>query len=95
MQNAARQTEDYLLDVKVVRYASERHRFRWRLLCDDYLVGYSSQPYSTKAEAFRAGNAAARAIRKGPLVQIWSEVLTVSRAAPYRERLAAGASSEP
>ena len=79
MQNAARQTEDYrLLDVKVVRCASERHRFRWRVLCDGQLVGYSSQSYSTEAEAFRAGNAAARAIRKGPLFQVWSALLSDS-----------------
>ena len=65
MENAARQTEDYrLLDVKVVRCASECHRFRWRVLCDGQLVGASSQSYLTEAEAFRAGNAAARAIRR-------------------------------
>ena len=65
MQNAARQTEAYrLLDVKVVRCASEGHRFRWRVLCDGQLVGSSSQSYLTEAEAFRAGNAAARAIRR-------------------------------
>ena len=79
MQSAARQTEDYrLLDVKVVRCASERHRFRWRVLCDGQLVGYSSESYSTEAQAFRAGNAAARAIRKGPLFQVWSALLSDS-----------------
>ena len=63
MQDAARQSEEYrLLDVKVVRHASERHRFTWRVLCDGQLVGYSSQSYSTEAEAFRVGKAAARAI---------------------------------
>jgi hypothetical protein len=68
MKNAARQTEDYrLLDVKVVSCASECHRFRWRVLCDGELVGSSSRSFSTEAEAFRAGNAAARAIRKAGL----------------------------
>jgi len=47
-------------------------------LCDGQLVGYSSQSYSTEAEAFRAGNAAARAIRKGPLFQVWSALLSDS-----------------
>jgi hypothetical protein len=68
MQNTARQTEAYrLLDVKVVRCASECRRFRWRVLCDGQLVGSSSQSYLTEAEAFRAGNAAARAIRRAGL----------------------------
>ena len=79
MKNAARQIEIYrLLGVKVVRCATECHRFRWRVLCDGQLVGYSSQSYSTEAEAFRAGNAAARAIRKGPLFQVWSALLSDS-----------------
>jgi hypothetical protein len=65
MQDAARQSDEYrLLDVKVVRHASKRHRFTWRVLCDGQLVGYSSQSYSTEAEAFRVGNAAAPAIRR-------------------------------
>ena len=63
MQNAARQSDEHrLLDVRVVRHASERHRFTWRVLCDGQLVGYSSQSYSTEADAFRAGHAVARAI---------------------------------
>ena len=70
MANAACKTEGYrLLDVKVVRCASEHHRFTWRVLeCDGRrLVGSSSQSYLTEAEAFRAGNAAARAIRRAGL----------------------------
>jgi len=66
MENAAPQTQAYrLLDVKVACCSSERNRFRWRVLeRGGQLVGAGSQSYSTEAEAFRAGNAAARAIRK-------------------------------
>jgi hypothetical protein len=60
------QTASYwLLDVKVVRCSLERHRYRWRVLDrDGRLVGAASHSYATEPEAFRAGNAAARAIRK-------------------------------
>ena len=82
MATGAHQTEGYhRLDMKVVRCASERHGFTWRALCDGQLVGYSSKAYSTRAEAFRAANAAARAISKGQLVQIWSALLSEFRAA--------------
>jgi len=71
MLNVARKTEGYrLLDVKVVRCASELHRFSWHVLEESdgrRLVGSSSQSYSTDADALRAGNAAARAIRRAGL----------------------------
>jgi hypothetical protein len=55
----------WLLDVKVVRCSLERHRYSWRVLDrDGRLVGAASHSYATEPEAFRAGNAAARAIRK-------------------------------
>lgn len=54
-----------LLDVKVDRCSLERHRYRWRVLeRDGRLAAASSHSYATEAEAFRAGNAAARAIRR-------------------------------
>jgi hypothetical protein len=60
------QTEPYrLLDVEVVRCLLEPHRYRWRVLEQGRrLAGASSQSYATEAEAFYAGNAAARAIRR-------------------------------
>jgi hypothetical protein len=58
-------TSYWLLDVKVIRCSLERDRYRWRVLDRDRsLVGAASHSYATEPEAFRAGNAAARAIRK-------------------------------
>ena len=59
-------TETYrLLDVRVLRCTLDRSRFRWSVReRDGRIVGASLQSHATEAEAFRAGNAAARAIRK-------------------------------
>ena len=59
-------TEAYrLLDVRVLRCASDRSRFRWSVReRDGRMVETGSHSYATEAEAIRAGNAAARAIRK-------------------------------
>ena len=59
-------TEPYrLLDVRVLRCASDRSRFRWSVReRDGRIVEAGANSYATEAEAFRAGNAAARAIRK-------------------------------
>ena len=54
-----------ILDVRVGRCSIERERYRWRVLeRDGRLADASSHSYATEAEAFRAGNAAARTIRK-------------------------------
>ena len=54
-----------LLDVRVLPCASDRSRFRWSVLeRDGRIVETGLHSYATEAEAFRAGNAAARAIRK-------------------------------
>ena len=60
------QTEPYrLLDVRVLPCASDRSRFRWSVReRDGRIVEVGPNSYATEAEAFRAGNAAARAIRK-------------------------------
>ena len=60
------QTAPYrLLVVKVGRFSSEQDRYHWQVLEEDgRLAGVSSQSYPTDSEAFRAGNAAARAIRR-------------------------------
>jgi hypothetical protein len=59
-------TEPYrLLDVRVLRGASDRGRFRWSVReRDGRVVEAGTHSYATEAEAFRAGNAAARAVRK-------------------------------
>jgi len=59
-------TEPYrLLDVRVLRCASDRTRFRWSVReRDGRIVETGLHSFATEAEAFRAGNAAARAIRK-------------------------------
>ena len=59
-------TEPYrLLDVKVLRCAFDRNRFRWSVReRDGRIVETALSSFATEAEAFRAGNAAARAIRK-------------------------------
>ncbi len=58
-------TEPYrLLDVKVLRCASDRNRFRWSVRERDGRMVETGPSYATEAEAFRAGNAAARAVRK-------------------------------
>ncbi len=59
-------TEPYrLLDVRVLRCVSDRNRFRWSVReRDGRIVEAALHSYATEAEAFRAGNAAARAIRK-------------------------------
>ena len=54
-----------LLDVRVLRCPSDRCRFRWSVReRDGRVVGAGPVSYATEAEAFRAGNATARAIRK-------------------------------
>ena len=54
-----------LLDVRVLRCASDRSRFRWSVReRDGRIVETGLHSFATEAEAFRAGNAAARAIRK-------------------------------
>jgi hypothetical protein len=59
------QTEYYRLDVKVSRCTSNRKRFQWSVReANGVLVATATLTYATEAEAFRAGNAAARAIRK-------------------------------
>ena len=64
--HAVQRAEPYrLLDVRVLRCASDRSRFRWSVReRDGRIVGTGPLSYPTEAEAFRAGNAAARAIRK-------------------------------
>ena len=64
--HALPRTQAYrLLDVRVFRCASDRSRFRWSVReRDGRVVGAGPLSYATEAEAFRAGNAAARAIRK-------------------------------
>ena len=59
-------TEAYrLLDVRVLRCASDCSRFRWSVReRDGRVVETALHSFTTEAEAFRAGNAAARAIRK-------------------------------
>ena len=65
-QTVQQPTEPYrLLDVRVLRCASDRNRFRWSVReRDGRIVEAGPNSYATEAEAFRAGNAAARAIRK-------------------------------
>ena len=54
-----------LLDVRVLRCTSDRSRFRWSVReRDGRIVEAGLHSYATEAEACRAGNAAARAIRK-------------------------------
>jgi hypothetical protein len=59
-------TEPYrLLDVRVLRCPSDRCRFRWSVReRDGRIVETGLHSFATEAEAFRAGNAAARAIRR-------------------------------
>ena len=59
-------TEPYrLLDVRVFRCASDPSRFRWSVReRDGRIVETGLHSFATEAEAFRAGNAAARSIRK-------------------------------
>lgn len=53
------------LDVKVLRCATDRSNFRWSVReKDGSVIQTAHRAYPTEAEAFRAGNAAARAIRK-------------------------------
>ena len=60
-----RATPYRLLDVKVLRCASDRSRFRWSVReRDGRIVETALHTFATEAEAFRAGNAAARYIRK-------------------------------
>lgn len=55
-----------ILDVKVTRCASDGNGFRWsvRERNNNRVLQTGVQTYPTEAEAFRAGNAAARAYRK-------------------------------
>jgi len=51
--------------MKVRRCTLDRHRFRWSVQeVDGRVVGSALSSYATEAEATRAGNAAARAIRR-------------------------------
>ena len=75
------QTEPFrLLDVKVARCSSEQDRYRWRVLEEGgRLAAASSQSYATDAEAFRAGNAAARAIRRADGGQAGKALIGIGR----------------
>ena len=54
-----------LLEMKVRRCTLNRHRFRWGVQeVDGRVVGSALSSYATEAEATRAGNAAARSIRR-------------------------------
>jgi hypothetical protein len=54
-----------LLDVRVLRSASDRNQYEWRVFeRDGTLLQSSTQTYSTESKALRDGNAAARTIRK-------------------------------
>ena len=53
-----------LFEVKVLRSTSKQNQFWWLVRERDKLVKSSLVTYKTEAEAFRAGNVAARAIRK-------------------------------
>ena len=53
-----------LFEVKVLRSTSKQNEFWWMVREQDKLIDSSLVTYKTEAEAFRAGNAAARAIRK-------------------------------
>src|ERR1043166_7275229 len=54
-----------LLDVRVLPCASDRSRFRWSVRERDGRIAKTAlHSFATEAEAFRAGNAAARDIRK-------------------------------
>ena len=53
-----------LLEMKVRRCTLNRHRFRWDVQeVEGRVVDSALSSYATQAEATRAGNAAARAIR--------------------------------
>jgi hypothetical protein len=53
------------LDVRVRRCPLTAARFRWQVLEEDgQLIEVAARSYDTEAEAKRAGNAAARHIRK-------------------------------
>ena len=69
VQAAKGRTEPYrLLDVKVLRCGSDRSRFRWSVReRDGRIIEVGANSYATEAEAFRSGNAAARAIRNEAL----------------------------
>ena len=54
-----------LLVVRVKRCLREPHRFRFFILeKDGSMAGSSTETFASEAEAFRAGNAAARTIRR-------------------------------
>ena len=54
-----------LLEMKVRRCTLDRHRFRWGVHeVDGRVVGSALSSYATEPEATRAGNAAARTIRR-------------------------------
>jgi hypothetical protein len=54
-----------LLEMKVRRCTLDRRRFRWGVQeVDGRVVGSALSSYATEAEATRAGNAAARTIRR-------------------------------
>ena len=54
-----------ILEVKVTHCAAEGGRFGWSVrACDSRILLTGTQTYATEGDAFRAGNAAARAIRK-------------------------------
>ena len=57
-----------VLNVTARRCPQDPSRSRWMVReADGLLVATAAISYATEAEAFRAGNAAARAIRRGAL----------------------------
>jgi uncharacterized protein YegP (UPF0339 family) len=59
-----------VLKVKARRYGST---FRWEIReADGRIIETSSDAYSTDSEAIRAGNRAARAVRKKGAAYVWA-----------------------
>jgi hypothetical protein len=59
-----------ILNVKVVRNSRDRSLYEWQVFeSDGTLLQSSTQTYSNDRDALRAGNAAARAIRKSRQVE--------------------------
>ena len=60
--------QDSVLRVTARRCPQDLSRFRWTIReADGLLVAQAAMSFASEAEAFRAGNAAARAIRRGAL----------------------------
>jgi hypothetical protein len=71
-----------ILHVAARRCSDDPSRFRWKVTeADGLLVAQAAMSFATEAEAFRAGNAAARALRRstapgsdsGPSRPRWEE----------------------